>query len=313
MQKKTFKYHIGIDVSKSKLDISSSGPAGDFSLDNTEEGIKELVTRCEIECFEGLIVLEASGGYEQLPLKSLSKKGYSIALANAKRVRDYAKSQGILAKTDKIDAQVIRRFAMHSDLKTYQIKDDASEIKQELSSRREQLIKLIVIEKQRLEKANIRTKKSILRVIKMLEKELKKIDLELKDQIKEDPKAQAVIERLSTVPGIGETIATQLHVHLPELGNVSNKSIAALSGLAPFNHESGQYKGKRKISGGRFGVRKCLFLAALTATRHNKKIRSFYERLLAKGKCKMVAIVACMRKLIVILNVMMKKEVAWQS
>jgi transposase len=313
MQKNTYKYYIGIDVSKHKLDVSSSGPGRDFKVDNSEQGINELIKRCELECREGLFVLEASGGYERLPLQSLSKKGYSIALANAKRVRDYAKSQGILAKTDKIDARVIRRFAMHSELKEYQIKDETSELKRDLSGRREQLIKLIVIEKQRLEKASACMKKSIQRVIKMLEKELDKIDLELKNQIKQDTNAQKIIERLSTVPGIGETIATQLHIRLPELGKVCNKSIAALSGLAPFNHESGQYKGKRKISGGRFGVRKSLFLAALTATRYNKKIKLFYERLQKNGKCKMVAIVACMRKLVVILNIMIKKEVEWQS
>jgi transposase len=313
MQKNTYKYYLGIDVSKYQLDISSTGPGGEFRIENSEEGIKELMQRCELECRAGLFVLEASGGYEKLALKNLSEKGASVSLVNAKRVRDYAKSQGILAKTDKIDARIIRRFAAHSELRKYQIKDEASEIRQALSGRREQLIKLIVIEKQRLEKANPRMKKSILRVIKMLEKELEKIDDELKNQIKKDPKAYGVIERLSTVPGIGETIATQLYVYLPELGNISNKGIAALSGLAPFNHESGQYKGKRRISGGRLGIRKSLFLAVLTAIRHNKKIKLFYERLLKNGKCKMIAIVACMRKLIVILNVMIKKEAVWQD
>lgn len=313
MQKNSYKFYIGIDISKDKLDIFSTGPSGELSVTNSEEGIKELIDRCDSEFHDGLIIMEASGGYEQLSLKSLSKRGYSVALANAKRVRDYAKSQGILAKTDKIDARIICRFGMHSELKVYQVKDAESELKRDLSDRREQLIKLIVIEKQRYEKASNQMKKSIARVIKMLEKELEKIDLELKNRIKQDPAVQAVIERLGTVPGIGETIATQLHIHLPELGKVSDKSIAALSGLAPFNHESGRYKGKRKISGGRFGIRKCLFLAALTAIRYNKKIKAFYERLLANGKSKMVAIVACMRKLIVILNIMMKKEVVWQN
>jgi transposase len=189
MQKNEYKFHIGIDVSKHKLDISSSGPAGEFTVANGEAGIKELIDRCRLDFCEGLIVLEASGGYEKLPLKTLSKAGYSVALANAKRVRDYAKSQGILAKTDKIDARVIRKFAMHSELNVYQIKDEASELKRDLSDRREQIIKLLVIEKQRLEKAGVYTKKSIVRIIKMLEKELEKISLELKEQINQDPKA----------------------------------------------------------------------------------------------------------------------------
>lgn len=311
MQKNKCKYYIGIDVSKLRLDISSADE--EFSISNTEAGLKEFITHFKKKRKKTLIVMEASGGYEQLSLKTLSTQGFPVALANAKRVRDYAKSQGILAKTDKIDARAIRRYAMHSELNIYQAVDKSSEARQELLSRREQLIKLVVIEKQRLEKAGIRAKKSIERVLKLLEKELDVIDSELSNNIADDPKAVTAIERLCTVPGIGETIATQLHVHLPELGKISNKSIAALGGLAPFSHESGMYKGKRRVSGGRFAVKRSLFLATLTAIRCNKRIKVFYERLLSAGKAKMIAIVACMRKLLVILNVMMKKEVVWQN
>jgi len=312
MQQRTYESYIGIDVSKAKLDVSSSGAGGEFRVDNSEEGIRDLINHCP-EIKDSLIVLEASGGYEQLPLKALSKSGFAIVLANARRVRDYAKSQGILAKTDKIDARVIRRFGMHSELSVYQAKEEGSEIKHELLGRREQLVKLVVIEKQRLEKAPGRMKASVERVIKLLGEELARIEDELERQIEQDASAQEAIERLSSTPGIGKTIATQLHVYLPELGHLSHKKITALVGLAPFNQESGTYKGKRKISGGRFGVRKCLFLAVLSAMRYNKKIKLFYERLIANGKCKMVAIVACMRKLLVILNIMATKKVAWRD
>ena len=313
MQNITYKFYIGIDVSKSKLDVSSSGSGEDFSVENNEKGIENLIKRCKTELGEGVIVLEASGGYEQFALRTLSKKGFSIALVNARRVRDYAKSQGILAKTDKIDARVIRRYATHSELVLYKNKDESSEVKKDLSARRAQLIKLIVMEKQRKEKASEHIKESIERVIKLLEEELEQIDTELRNQIEMQPEAQEAIKRLCSVPGIGETTAIHLHVNLPELGMVSDKGVSALAGLAPFNQESGQYKGKRRISGGRCGVRNALFLATLSSTRYNKKIKIFYQRLLASGKCKMVALVACMRKLLVILNVMMRKGVAWQE
>jgi transposase len=312
MQNNIYNFYIGIDVSKNKLDIASSGPGGEFSVENSDEGIKELITRCAKEMNTSLVIMEATGGYEQLCLKMLSKLNFSVALANAKRVRDYAKSQGILAKSDRIDARIIRRFGMHSELKLYQMRDVKSEEKRELSGRREQLIKLIVTEKQRLEKAPKLTKKSIERVIKLLEKELDFIEQQLKKNIAADSESQEIIQRLISVPGIGETIATQLHVHLPELGKICNKSISALCGLAPFNHESGKYQGKRKISGGRYMVRKSLFMATLTAIRYNHRISYFYNKLVNAGKSKMVAIVACMRKLLVIINTMIKTEKAWQ-
>lgn len=311
MQENIYKNHIGIDVSKNKLDISSSGPGGEFSVANSDKGIKELVSRCAKEITTSLIIMEATGGYEQLCLKTLSRLNFSVALANAKRVRDYAKSQGILAKSDRIDARVIRRFGMHSELKLYQMSDAESEEKRELSGRREQLIKLLVTEKQRLEKAPLSIKKSIQRVIKLLEKELDVIEQQITKLIALDPKSQELIQRLVTIPGVGEVTATQLHIHLPELGKICNKSIAALCGLAPFNHDSGKYHGKRKISGGRFSVRKSLFMAALTAIRYNPKIRLFYKRLVAAGKSKMVAIVASMRKLLVIINTIVKTEKVW--
>lgn len=310
MQQKIYKHYIGIDVSKYKLDIATS-TGKEFTLENNATGIKSLMVNCQEELTEGLTVMEASGGYEQFCLKRLSQAGFSVSLANAKRVRDYAKSQGILAKTDKIDARLIKRFAMHSELRVYQSKHEGEEIKVELLGRRDQLVKLIMMEKQRLEKAGANTQASIRRIREVLEGELATIEKALKECIAADKAAQEMVERLMTVPGIGETLAIQLMIDLPELGKISDKSITALSGLAPFNQESGKYKGKRKISGGRYSVRKSLFLCVLTAIRHNKRIKDFYQKLIGKGKCKMVAIVACMRKMVIILNTMARKKVTW--
>jgi transposase len=305
------QYYIGVDVSKATLDVFILPTNQPFSFQNNPAGIHALLKHCA-QLLTPCVVLEATGGYEQPLAHSLMNAGIAVAIVNPRRVRDFAKAYGKLAKTDKIDAHVLAAFGQTFQPRPQMSVDDRQQALAEVSTRRRQLIDMITQEKNRLALAGKHTKKSIQTIIKALEKELKTIDSAQAKTIAQDPQLTAKSERLQTIKGVGTVVATSLVADLPELGQLSNKQITALVGLAPYNCDSGTFKGKRTIWGGRASVRSICYMATLVAIRHNVQIKAFYLRLCTAGKQKKVAIIACMRKLIVIMNAMIKNQQPWK-
>jgi transposase len=305
---------VGVDIAKAKLDISFENQ-NIITIANQESGFKAFFKTLPKEhsfCF----VMEATGGYEKRFVSFLLSKKIKVAVVNAKRVRDFANAMGAYAKNDTIDAQMIRQYAQVS----YQrgrltLREPRSVVEQRLDAmlkRRHQLVSQCAIEKQHLESAyDKQSVRSIKRMIKQFESEIQKVEALIQEDIDNDTGLQEKMKRLSAAKGIGTITAFTLVSQLPELGKVSNKEIAALVGLAPYSKDSGKKTGRRVISGGRSLVRSALYMVMLSAVRFNKPINAFYERLIASGKCKKVAITACMRKLLVILNSITKKQVDW--
>lgn len=310
MPKKSYKAYVGIDVSKAKLDIALTEKDKIISCSNEEEAIKGLIK--QLPSPEGcLVVLEATGGYERLVARLLKKSGYSVAIVNAKRVRDFAKAQGKLAKTDRIDARTIWLFGVTFNPIAQPLESDEALLREEYVNRRTQLIRIITLEKQHLEHASQMMRKEINKQIKHLNEALASIEKKLEAMIEQDELLKEKVERLDEINGVGLITAMNVLIHLPELGQLSHKEISALAGLAPYNKDSGQYKGQRKIQGGRASVRAALYMAVLSAKKYNHKIKTFYDRLIAKGKIKKVAIIACMRKLLIIMNAMLRDNAQW--
>jgi len=242
----------------------------------------------------------------------LQTYGIDVSIVNPKRVRDYAKALGKLAKTDTIDAHVIRLFAEAVNPSIMPQKNESQQALDALARRREQLVKQRTMEKQHLETAtNPEAKRSIKRMIKLLDQEIERIEKQVNDLIGANPAYQDKVNRLTTVKGIGPVVALTLIADLPELGQLNHKEISALVGVAPFCRDSGTMKGKRTIWGGRASVRAALYMAAVSAISHNPPIKTFYQRLLQNGKAKKAAIVACMRKLLIVVNSMIKNEADW--
>jgi len=308
------KIYIGIDVSKASLDIYNTDNVSYYQVDNSVSGIKKLMSTFKKNSNDQiLITLEATGGYEKLTAKTLVEHGFSVAVINPRIIRDFAKASGKLAKTDKIDAKIIAAYAEIMKPESRFVFNENHEKITELSTRRTQLVAMIVAEKNRLDKVNGEIKKSILRIIKMLEKELAEIDSKLNASIMADETFAQKHALLKSVKGIGKKTAAALIAYLPELGTLEERQIAALAGLAPFNCDSGKMRGRRMIWGGRSSVRTSLYMATIAATRFNKAIKTFYQRLVNAGKPKMVALTACMRKLIIIINAMVKSNQPWQE
>jgi len=306
------KIYIGIDVSKSILDISILPNKKYMQFKNDLAGIERLIKK--ISKFpNALIVMESTGGYEKLLAISLLQAGHKACIMNPRRIRDFAKSMGILAKTDKIDCDVIALFASKIEPAPNFDYDEETNLLSENNARRRQLIGLITMEKNRLDKASPKHLKGIDRVIKFLTKELNKIDIEQQKLLESNTDFAEKADLLTSVKGIGDLTARALLAELPELGVLGSKQIASLAGLAPFNRDSGKFKGLRTIWGGRATVRCALYMATLVATRHNTVIRSFYKRLLAAGKKKKVALTACMHKLLIIINAMIKNKTFWRE
>jgi len=302
--------YIGIDVSKAHLDVAIED-ASPERFENTSSGIKSLIKRLQAEgdCF---VVMEATGGL-QFPLAvALSEAGLLAAVVNPRQVRDFARAMGYLAKTDAIDACVIQQFAARIKPEPRPLRDEETRELSDLVTRREQLITMLTAEKNRLQTATKRVRKDIKAHIKWLEKRLSDVDDDLRRAIKASPLWRAKDNLLQSVPGVGPTSSAKLISSLPELGQLNRRQIAALVGLAPFNRDSGAFRGRRSIWGGRAQVRSVLYMAALSATKYNPVIRAFYQRLLENGKRKKVALTACMRKLLTILNTMVKNETHWQ-
>ncbi len=304
--------YVGIDVSKSSLDVATV-PAGEsWSESNDEKGSGKLVARLS-KLNPRLIILEATGGYESLVAADLGAAGLPVVVINPRQVRDFAKAIGRLAKTDAIDAHVIALFgeAVKPDVRP--LKDVQTTEISALISRRRQLIGMIISEKNRLPLAARNVRRGIVSHIKWLEKQICDIDDQLEKIVKESPLWREDDNLLRSVPGVGRVLSTTLLASLPELGKLNRHQIAALAGLAPFNRDSGMFKGRRSVCGGRAEVRSVLYMGVLAAIRYNPVIKSHYQRLRESGKPAKVAITACMRKMLVILNTMMKSRMKWQE
>jgi transposase len=305
------KTYVGVDISKETLDIAVNRLDKKWSFRNNHAGISKAV-----EMFKGmmpiLVVFEATGGLELLFWETLTKAGIDTASVNPRQIRDFAKAKGKLAKTDKIDAQVIAHYgqAMNPRIQRY---PDTQDLK-DMMARRSQIVEMITTEKNRLRfTRNIRVKSDIQSHIEWLESQLNNVDKDLRQAINADPVMRDKNELLQSAPGVGPTLSASLLTQLPELGSLNRHQIASLVGVAPLNRDSGLMRGKRTVWGGRSKIRSALYMAALVATRHNPVIRSFYTRLCLGGKAKKVAITACMRKLLLILNSMLKNHAAWRS
>ncbi len=302
---------VGIDVSKNSLDVATlpQGKPATFSHDT--KGRSQLIKTLP-KPGDCLIVVEATGGYERLLVADLVSAGHSVAVVNPRQVRDFAKALGILAKTDRIDAAVIAKFGQQVRPRPLaETHEKQGEIDQ-LVTRRRQLIDFRTAEKNRQKMAHSKTVKlSLQQVLNVLDNETKRLEKEILELVESDDEWKRKSDICIGVPGVGQVTTTTLIAELPELGDVNRQQVSALAGLAPFNRDSGAFKGKRAIFGGRRSVRSVLYMAALSARRYNPVIRNFADRLEKEGKPPKVILTACMRKLLVILNTMIKNNTPW--
>ncbi len=304
------KIYIGIDVSKAILDVFILPNKKHMQFSNDVQGIEKLIKK--IRLFpNALVVMESTGGYETRLSHALCLAFFDVCVMNPRQIRDFAKALGKLAKTDKIDAEIIALFASKMEPKANVVFNEAQQELSANNARRRQLIDMITAEKNRLDKTTPGQTDSIRRVLEVLEKELSTINETLEKQIANDAVCSEKKKLLSSIKGVGAITATSIICELPELGSLGAKQIAALAGLAPFNRDSGTLKGKRTIWGGRASVRNALYMATLVAIKHNAQIRLFYQRLCSFGKAKKTAIIACMRKLLIIMNAMIRKNELW--
>ena len=305
------KQWVGIDVCQKSLDVYIRPSQKLFQVTNNEIGIRKLVQTLK-NIQPELIVLEATGGMEIDAAIQLTQAELAVAVINPRQARDFAKATGQLAKTDMIDAKVLAHFADAIRPEVRQISDESSRQLEDLVARRRQISDMITAEKNRRRGKTNSVKASIDEHIEWLEEQLKEIESQISSAIAVNPDWQQKMDLLTSVPGIGKVVAVTLISSLPELGTISHKSISYLVGVAPLNRDSGKFRGKRKIWGGRAKVRCVLYMATLVAVRFNPIIKAFYERLISKGKLKKVALTACMHKLLIILNAMMKQNLFWQ-
>lgn len=306
------EYFVGIDVSKDTLDVCAYPTQDTFRVPNSPDGLGELIKRLKpIE--PRLIVFEATGGYETLAVSSLAVAGLPVVVINPRQIRDFAKSIGRLAKTDVIDAGVIARFASAVRPELRPLKDSPSQELTGLVTRRRQIVDMIVAETNRLNAATRRNRRDIQAHIRWLQKRQDQIDDEIKRNIKNSPLWRTTDQILQSASGVGPSTSAMLISCVPELGQLNRKKIACLIGVAPLNRDSGRFKGRRMIWGGRAQVRAVLYMSTLSAIRFNPIIRQFYQRLRGSGKCFKVAMVACMRKLLIILNAMVRNQTKWRN
>lgn len=306
------KKFVGIDVAKDHLDIAVRPDGEEWTIPNDVTSAMELAIRLK-NIQPEVIVLEATGGYEMTAASSLAAGGLPVAVINPRQARDFAKSTGKLAKTDKLDAQVLAHFAEAIRPEVRFLSDEQSQKLQALVTRRRQLIEMMVAEKNRSSKSHYSLQKRIQEHISWLEKELDDLDQEMQKFIQESSLWREKDQLLQSVPGIGPITSSVLLASLPELGTLDRKKIAALVGVAPFNRDSGNMRGRRSVWGGRAHVRSIFYMATLTAIKFNPVIKAFYTRLIEAGKKPKVAITACMRKLLTIINAMIKHSTAWRN
>jgi transposase len=301
---------VGIDVSKAQLDVALR-PKGRFSAANTEAGIAEVLTRLQAVS-PTLVVMEATGGLE-IPLTgALAAAGVPVVVVNPRQVRDFAKAAGKLAKTDVLDAQTLAHFAEVMRPEPRPLPDAQTQTLAAILTRRRQLVEMLTAERNRLMSVPTPVRKSLRTHIAWLERAIQQTDTALTETIRQSPVWREKEALLQSTPGVGPVVTTTLLANLPELGTLTGKQISALVGVAPFNRDSGTLRGTRTVWGGRAQVRAALYMGALVATRFNPVIRAFYQRLCTAGKAKKVALTACMRKRLIVLNAMMKHRTRWE-
>ena len=303
---------VGIDVSKDTLQVAVRPTGEEMTFNNQEDGVA-LMGDFVKSCSPRLIVLEATGGWEMAAATRLAVQGLPVVIANPRQVRDFAKSTGLLAKTDMIDARIIARFAEAVKPEVRPLKDEEGQKLDAFLARRRQLLQMLTAEKNRLVTAPRWVKKNIQAHIRWLEKEVEKSNRDLEEFIKKSPLWREKLEILQSAKGVGPVLSITLLSDLPELGTLNRKEIAALVGVAPWNRDSGKFRGRRAIWGGRAHVRTALYMGTRVAIRFNPVIRVFAQRLRDAGKPYKVIVTACMRKLLTILNTMLKNHTRWQS
>lgn len=302
--------YVGIDVSKATLDVASLPDGESWTVTNDDPGLAALTARL-VALAPALVVMEATGGFEMLAAITLAKVGLPIAVVNPRQVRDFAKAMGRLAKTDALDAGILADFAQRVRPEPRPLPDASAQLLESLLTRRRQIVDMLTAEKNRLGFARGPVQRDIRQHIRWLEKRLRDVDGALQDAVTASPLYHAKAELLRSVPGVGQVTTLTLLATLPELGHLSRHQIAALVGVAPLNRDSGTMRGKRMVWGGRAPVRGVLYMAALVGLKHNPVLRVFYERLRAGGKPFKVAVTACMRKLLTILNAMLHQNRRW--
>lgn len=313
MTQQTEEVFIGIDVSKTALDVAQWQQERVERHENNAAGIDAVVKKLDGLSAVTLIVVEASGGFEQILVSELAAFGLPIVVVNPTRVRNFARALGQLAKTDKIDAQVIAHFAQSIRPEVRPLADSDQQFIKALVTRRRQLIDMQTAEKNRRSSINPALLPRLEKLIAWIAAELAEIESELEDWIDNNTHWRETRDLLESVPGVGTVTSFTLLAELPELGTLSRQKIAALVGLAPFNRDSGRFRGRRHIFGGRSDIRSVLYMAALSGIRHNPFLKAFYDRLIANGKIFKVAITACMRKLLTILNAIVRDGSSWQA
>lgn len=301
---------VGIDVAKADLVVAVAPQGEVFTVGNTPEDVAGLATRLR-KVKPQRVVLEATGGYETLAATTLAVAGLPVAVVNPRQVRDFARSTGQLAKTDKIDAGILAAFAQAVQVEVRPLPDQEARALHAVVSRRRQVVEMLAAERQRLPLADRAVAPSIRDVIRVLEGQVQDLDDDLQKRLRKSPVWREAQDLLQSVPGVGNVLATTLLAMLPELGQLNRKAIAKLVGVAPLNRDSGQYRGKRKVWGGRAHVRAVLYMATLVGTRFNPVLKGFYARLLATGKPKKLALTACMHKLLLILNAVLRTHQPW--
>ena len=304
------RVYTGIDVSGSHLDMAVFPTGEERSFANDPKGIKSLKDRL-VRLDSVLVVLEATGGLELPVVGELAAAGVQVVVVNPRQVRDFARATGKLAKTDALDAQVLARFGEAVKPPIRPLPDATLRELRALTTRRHQLMKMLTAERNRLRIASQRVQPQIKDHILWLKRQIKDMDKELRNSIRSSPLWRAQESLLRSAPGVGPVVSSVLLAQLPEMGTLNRYQISALVGVAPLNRDSGSLRGKRKVWGGRAPVRAALYMAALVATRHNPVIKAFYQRLLQAGKPKKVALTACIRKLLTILNVMVRDQRRW--
>lgn len=297
---------VGIDVAKNKVDVCVLPSDERFTI--AEKDYDSFIEKL-VELSPALVVLEATGGYEQPIVVRLADAGLPFFITNPGRVRSYAKALGFLAKTDAIDAFVIARFGMDAKLEPRVLAEEKNLEMQAFLTRRRQLVQMCAVERTRLKQVRVKKiRRAIEKHIASLEKQIEEVDEDLDRFIRENPVWREKEELLKSVPGIGDQTTRVLITELPELGHLNRRQISSLAGVAPHNHDSGKFRGERHISGGRAYVRSALYMACLSAIRFNPVIRPYYRRLREAGKKSKMALVACMRKLLIVLNTMVKNK-----
>jgi transposase len=303
---------VGIDVSKDRLDVHVHPSDEAFSVERNGAGLDALSQRL-LPLSVSLIAVEATGGFETVVAAALAGAGLPLVVVNPAQVRSFANALGKRAKTDRVDAAVIARFIQATKPQVRPLPDEATRMLADLVARRRQIIQMIGGEQQRLARVTLtRLKKSITRLLKALEKELTSLDQDIDEEVRSCPIWREKEDLLKSVPGVGDAIARTLLAALPELGNLDRRQVASLVGLAPFTRQSGQWRGKSFIGGGRTAVRSALFMGAMVAARFNPHLKVFHQRLIAAGKPKMVALIAVARKLLTVLNAILRDKKPWQ-